>query len=213
MTVSANEEQMLCKAIEIARIKGVLPEATKQELAKVFGSRFKNALEAIEKGKVRRIVFMPSRREIWLVSGKERSYLILENAGYCSCEDFYFRVISHEEFLCYHLLAQRLAKVLGCYESVEEVDVGYYEIAVKTAREGEKPRKLSIRDVESIRKVIAAILYEEKRLPLEKLLETVHEAGFPSLTKKHLIVILVTDKAKRFRSVEGNWRLGTDFEL
>jgi predicted nucleic acid-binding Zn finger protein len=205
----ATEEHVLLEAIERIRVERVLSEGTRGELAKIFGARLDNALKAIEESKVRRLLFMPSRRVVWLVSGRERDYFILPKAGFCSCEDFYFRVISHEEFLCYHLLAQRLAEVLGRYESLEETDDRYEDVAMKVAREGERPRKLPIRDVENIRRVVAGVLSEEKALLLDRLLETVREAGFPDLTKRHLVAILVADKARRFHSVDGIWEIRT----
>ncbi|MCJ7633876.1 hypothetical protein MUP77_16005 [Candidatus Bathyarchaeota archaeon] len=205
MMSEAAEEHILLDAIETIKAKQLLPEEIRGKLTKIFSSRFGNALEAVEGGKVTKIVFKLSNRIVWLVSGKERNYLILPEAGYCSCEDFYFRVISHEEFICYHLLAQKLAQALGRYVIVEEKDERYEEVALKMAREGEKTRKLPIAEVENIRRVVAGVLSEEQGLPLERLLEAVREAGFPELTKKHLVSILVADKTKRFRSFEGIW--------
>lgn len=201
------EKQTLLEVLETIKIKHLLEAETNEKLAKVFGTRWENALEAINCTKVKKIVFVPSNRIVWLVSGKERDYLILPNAGYCSCEDFYFRVISHEEYLCYHLLAQRLAEGIGCYPTVSEDDITYDKIVFEIARKGEKTRKLPIQDVENIRRVATGILAEEESLILERLLDAVHEAGFPELTKKHLVVILNTDKAKRFYSLEGCWNL------
>jgi|GEM_PF-322016 len=207
MMPTAKEEHLLHETLERIRAEGTLSEAARDELVKIFGARLENALKAIEEGKVKRIAFMPSRRLVWLVSGKGRDYLVLPKAGFCSCEDFYFRVISHEEFFCYHILAQRLAEVLGRYEALERPDDGYEGLALKVAREGERPRKLPIGDVENIRRVVAGVLSEEGSLPLDRLLEVIHEAGFPQLTKKHLVAILVADKARRFHSIEGNWEL------
>jgi len=207
MMSAATEERILVEALETIKAEGVLSEGTRDELAKTFGPRFENALKAIEEGKVRRLLFVPSRRVVWLVSGRERDYLILPRAGFCSCEDFYFRVISHEEFLCYHLLAQRLTEALRQYSSIDEPDGRYEEIALRVARQFERPRKLPIRDVENIRRVVAGILSEEKTLPLERLLEEVHGAGFPDLTKRHLVAILVADKARRFHSIDGIWEM------
>jgi len=203
----ATEEQVLREALERIKVEGALPEATRNDLAKIFGVRLENALGTVEEGKVRRARFRPSGRVVWLVSGREREYFILPKAGFCSCEDFYFRVISHEEFLCYHLLAQRLAEAMGRYATFEEPDDRYEEVALRVAREHERPRKLPIRDVENVRRVVAGILSEERILPLDRLLEVVHEAGFPTLTKRHLIAILVADKDKRFRGVEGLWEM------
>ena len=86
-----------------------------------------------------------------------------------------------------------------------DLGLTYEKVALKIAREGEKTRKLPIAEVKNIRQVVAGVLSEEQGLPLERLLEAVSEAGFPELTKKHLVSILVADKTKRFRSIEGIW--------
>ena len=207
MMSATTEERILVEALETIRGERTLSEATRNELVKIFGTRFDHALNAVEEGKVRRLLFMPSRRVAWLISGRERDYFILPKAGFCSCEDFYFRVISHEEFLCYHLLAQRLSEALGRYATFEQPDDRYDEVALKVAREGERSRKLPIKEVENVRRVVAGVLSEEKSFPLDKLLEAVREAGFPDLTRKHLVAILVADKARRFHSVDGIWEM------
>jgi predicted nucleic acid-binding Zn finger protein len=45
--------------------------------------------------------------------------------GYCSCDDFYFSVIDGKVPLCHHLIARRLAEVVGRFEVVEQGD-GFY---------------------------------------------------------------------------------------
>jgi predicted nucleic acid-binding Zn finger protein len=207
MSSAVTEERVLLSVLNSIKEKGSLSDEIRAELSKVFGTRLENAVKAVEEGKVRRVIFTPSRRAVWIVSGKERDYLLLSAAGYCSCEDFYFRVISHEEFLCYHLLAQRLACALGKYRVAEEPDSRYDEVASKVAKEVEEPRKLPIEAVENVRRLVAAVLVEEQRLPIGRILELVREAGFPDLTSRHLVVILVADKAKRFRSLDGEWEL------
>jgi len=207
MSSAVTEERVLISVLNSIKEKGSLSDEIRDELSKVFGTRLENAVKAVEEGKVRRVTFTPSRRAVWIVSGKERDYLLLSAAGYCSCEDFYFRVISHEEFLCYHLLAQRLAGALGKYTVAEEPDSRYDEVASRVAKEVEEPRKLPIEAVENVRRLVAAVLVEEQRLPIGRILELVREAGFPDLTSRHLVVILVADKAKRFRGLDGEWEL------
>ena len=207
MSSAVTEERVLLSVLNSINDKSQLSDEIRDELSKVFGTRLENAVKAVEEGKVRRVTFTPSRRAVWIVSGKERDYLLLSAAGYCSCEDFYFRVISHEEFLCYHLLAQRLAGALGKYTVAEEPDSRYDEVASRVAKEVEEPRKLPIEAVENVRRLVAAVLVEEQRLPIGRILELVREAGFPDLTSRHLVVILVADKAKRFRGLDGEWEL------
>ncbi|MFB0543432.1 MAG: hypothetical protein ACETVR_01495 [Candidatus Bathyarchaeia archaeon] len=119
------ERGTLREACEEARRSGGLSEERLAELRSIFGGRFERALRVVEERRVKRYTFEPSGRVVWIVVGKEREYQILPGAGYCSCDDFYFRVINGETGLCYHLIAQCLAEALGVLEEVEEGDEFY----------------------------------------------------------------------------------------
>ena len=80
------------------------------------------AMEAVEEGRVKLYRFKPSGRERWIVVGRHGDYLVLPDSGYCSCNDFFFRVMSGEKPTCYHLVAVRLAKKSRAYEVIEEDD-------------------------------------------------------------------------------------------
>ncbi|MFP3985697.1 MAG: hypothetical protein ACLFU9_07030, partial [Candidatus Bathyarchaeia archaeon] len=79
---------------------------------------------------VKKYVFKPSSRIVWIVVGKERDYLIMPTADFCTCNDFYFRVMDKQIHLCYHLIAQKLAETLESYELYEEEDE-LYEVLMK----------------------------------------------------------------------------------
>jgi predicted nucleic acid-binding Zn finger protein len=108
-----------------AKKEGKLTGKNLTKLYEIFGQRFTRAFEALKEGRVKKYAFKPSGRTVWIVVGKERDYLIMPEAEFCSCDDFYFRVLDKEIHLCYHLLAQKLANILGWYESVEEHDELY----------------------------------------------------------------------------------------
>jgi predicted nucleic acid-binding Zn finger protein len=74
---------------------------------------------------VKKYVFKPSGRTVWIVIGRERDYLIMPEAEFCMCDDFYFRVLDKKIHLCYHLMAQKIARNLGWYETLEENDKLY----------------------------------------------------------------------------------------
>jgi len=95
------------------------------KLYEVFGQRFVKAFEALKESRVKKYVFKPSGRTVWIVVGKERDYLVMPEAEFCSCDDFYFRVIDKKIHLCYHLIAQKLAKNLKWYSTIEESDELY----------------------------------------------------------------------------------------
>ncbi|MCD6263162.1 hypothetical protein J7L60_01965 [Candidatus Bathyarchaeota archaeon] len=119
------EWRVLREICEEARRLGRLPGERLAELRALLGERLERALRAVEETRVKRYTFKPSGRIIWIVVGKEGEYQILPRAGYCSCDDFYFRIINGEAGLCYHLIAQRLAEALGRFEEVEEGDEFY----------------------------------------------------------------------------------------
>ncbi|MGC8896479.1 MAG: hypothetical protein ACP5LB_06935 [Candidatus Bathyarchaeia archaeon] len=108
-----------------AKKDGKLTGKNLTKLYEIFGQRFTRAFEALKEGRVKKYTFKPSGRTVWIVVGKERDYLIMPEAEFCSCDDFYFRVLDKEIHLCYHLIAQKLANILGWYESVEEHDELY----------------------------------------------------------------------------------------
>jgi len=105
----------------LKRGKG-LPEGYKRRLANAFGRRFENTLKALEEGVVKRYLFKPSGRVVWIVVGKEKDYQVIPAANYCSCDDFYFRVLDGDAALCYHVIAQKISEALGRYESIEDSD-------------------------------------------------------------------------------------------
>lgn len=92
------------------------------KLYEVFSQRFTRAFEALKENRVKKYVFKPSGRIVWIVVGKERDYLIMAQADFCTCDDFYFRVLDRQVHLCYHLIAQKIANALGWYETIDERD-------------------------------------------------------------------------------------------
>jgi predicted nucleic acid-binding Zn finger protein len=105
-----------------AKTAGKLSGDSLTELYELFGSRFTKALDALKEGRVKKYVFKPSGRIVWIVVGRERDYLIMPEAEFCPCEDFYFRVIDKKIHMCYHLLTQKIAQNLGWFNPIEEND-------------------------------------------------------------------------------------------
>lgn len=114
--------QRVCRNLEReSRIEA----ADRQRLFTVFGQRFTRAWEAIADKRVKKYVFKPSNRVVWIVVGKGRDYLIMPTVDFCTCNDFYFRVMNRQIHLCYHLIGQKLAEALERYDSYEEDDELY----------------------------------------------------------------------------------------
>jgi predicted nucleic acid-binding Zn finger protein len=115
----------ICKE---ANAEGEVTENHKGQLSAAFGPRFTKAWEALEQGRVKKYIFKPSGRIVWIVVGKERDYLVMPAADFCSCEDFYFKF--DKGHLCYHIIAQKLAEATRQFDLIEDSD-HLYEILIK----------------------------------------------------------------------------------
>jgi predicted nucleic acid-binding Zn finger protein len=118
----SKEIKLLERVCEEAKINGELTGNQSTQLSEVFGSRFIKASETLKEKRVKKYVFSPSGRIVWIVVGREREYQVIPAAGFCSCDDFYFRVMDQEAHICYHLIAQKIADALRGYDEVEEED-------------------------------------------------------------------------------------------
>jgi predicted nucleic acid-binding Zn finger protein len=120
-----SEIDILNDVCKKAKADGKLTGKNLTKLYEIFGQRFTRAFEALKENRVKKYVFKPRGRTVWIVVGRERDYLIMAEAEFCTCDDFYFRVLDRKVHLCYHLIAQKLAKNLDWYELVEEHDELY----------------------------------------------------------------------------------------
>ncbi len=128
MTNEINEIDTLNAVCKTAKTEGKLSGKNLTELYDLFGQRFTKALEALKENRVKKYIFKPSNRTIWIVIGRERDYLIMPEAEFCTCDDFYFRVLDKKIHLCYHLIAQKIARNLGWFEVIEENDELYQSL-------------------------------------------------------------------------------------
>ena len=112
----------ICKE---AKTKGKITDSQIKLLLEAFGLRFTKAFDAVNGERVKKYIFSPSGRIVWIVVGREREYQIIPVAGFCSCDDFYFRVMDREAKICYHLIAQKIAEALKNYDKIEEEDILY----------------------------------------------------------------------------------------
>ncbi len=119
------EIKILEKVCEEAKTKGEITGKQLTQLSEALGSRFTKAWETLKEERVKKYVFSPSGRIVWIVVGREREYQIMPAAGFCSCDDFYFRVMDREVHICYHLIAQKIADALGWFDKIEEDDETY----------------------------------------------------------------------------------------
>ena len=121
----ASEFNTLKQVCKEAAAEKKIRDADLSKLSAAFGQRFEKALEAVKDRRVKKYVFRPSKRVVWIVVGRERDYLIMPAADFCTCDDFYFRAMDRQIHLCYHLIAQKIAETTESYELYEEEDELY----------------------------------------------------------------------------------------
>lgn len=88
----------------------------REELASRFAhlsrypGQFDRAIEAVLGGCLKRHVFTPSGRILYTVVGKSGEEFIDPDRPFCSCKQFFFRVLGGKVDTCYHLLGYKIAK-------------------------------------------------------------------------------------------------------
>lgn len=200
------KEKILEAALRRIRKLENLPEEALEELSNVFGERFRLALQAVEEGRVKKYFFKPSNRVLWIVVGRKRDYEVVPEAPFCSCQDFYFRVLEGEAPLCYHLLAQKIAEALGKYDVFHEDDE-LYERFMTEWREPEKGGKAAwLKYVAEVRDAAAKILGEKKKsYTLRELYGELLGLGYEIPSPRSLASALLLDPKRRFHSIDGRW--------
>ena len=110
------------------RLSGGIDGKTRAKLLAHFAKRFENALLLIKAKQVKKFIFSPSGRVIWSIKGRKAEYQVIPDSNFCSCDDYYFRVIDRKRQLCYHIIAQRLADALEEYDLEKLSDSSYSKI-------------------------------------------------------------------------------------
>lgn len=120
-----SEIEVLNNICKKAKTEGKLTGKNLTALYDIFGQRFTKAFETLKENRVKKYIFKPGGRIVWIVVGRERDYLIMPEVDFCTCDDFYFRVLDRQVHMCYHLIAQKLAKNLDWFDTIEEHDELY----------------------------------------------------------------------------------------
>jgi predicted nucleic acid-binding Zn finger protein len=66
-----------------------------------------------------------------VVTGRGRDYQVLPDSSFCTCDDYYFRVMERKKQLCYHIIAQQLSVAMSKDNAIEMTDSRYPEITSK----------------------------------------------------------------------------------
>jgi len=131
VTPKPDEDVVLKQLSEELRRTHTLSEENKETLSKVFEKRLRPALGLVEAKSVTRYRFKPSGRTVWIVRGRKGDYQVMPESMFCTCDDYYFRVMDNKKQLCYHLVAQQIAEAMGKFGIFDQSDSSYAELTVK----------------------------------------------------------------------------------
>ena len=120
MGKKASEADVLEGICEAIRVEGGVSDTHAGMLEEMFGQRIHKAFEALDESRIKKYVFKPSNRIVWIVVGKHRDYLVMPVVHYCSCDDFYYQF--DRGHVCYHIIAQKLADATGRFDLFEDED-------------------------------------------------------------------------------------------
>ena len=91
-----SEIEKLLVICQKAKRDGKLSGKNLNELHNIFGQRFTKALDTLRNNRVKKYNFKPGSKTVWVVIGRERDYLVIPEADFCTCDDFYFRVLDRK---------------------------------------------------------------------------------------------------------------------
>ena len=78
----------------------------------------KRAAEAVSRGCAKLHLFSPSGRIIYTVVGRSGDEFIDPFRPFCSCKNFFFRVLAGRNETCYHLLTYEAAERLSRFDRI-----------------------------------------------------------------------------------------------
>lgn len=128
---NVRETAILERACQEIREAGSVSPRTNSQLEETFEKRFLEAMRLVQQGKIRQVNFRPSGRTVWVVTGRKKEYQVMPESMFCTCDDYYFRVMGHKKQLCYHLIAQNLAVALAKHAETDMADSSYARFTAK----------------------------------------------------------------------------------
>ena len=91
----------------------------------MYGTKLDRAIEVVLSGGVKEARFLPSGRKIVTVVGRMGDEFVDPDKSYCSCSNYFFRVVGGREEICYHLLSYKVASNAGRVDIIEFSDEEY----------------------------------------------------------------------------------------
>jgi len=104
--------------------KGDIDDEFVNYLESIYPEKSSEILQSLKRG-ITKYIFKPSNRIIWTAIGENDEYLIYPKI-YCSCIDFYNRVvIKRKKVVCKHLIAQTISDALNNFKEKKLDDRNY----------------------------------------------------------------------------------------
>ena len=100
-----------------------------------YGTKLDRAIDAVLAGGVKEARFLPSGRKVVTVVGSMGDEFVDPDKPYCSCSNFFFRVVGGREEICYHLLSYKIAAKAGKVDVIEFSDEEYGAYFAATVRD------------------------------------------------------------------------------
>ncbi|HKT21715.1 MAG TPA: hypothetical protein VJR06_03710 [Nitrososphaerales archaeon] len=100
-----------------------------------YGTKLDRAIDAVLTGGVKEARFLPSGRKVVTVVGRMGDEFVDPERPYCSCSNFFFRVVGGREEICYHLLSYKIASETGKVDVIEFADEEYGPYFAATVRD------------------------------------------------------------------------------
>jgi predicted nucleic acid-binding Zn finger protein len=100
-----------------------------------YGTKLDRAVDTVLAGGVKEAKFLPSGRKIVTVVGTLGDEFVDPDGPYCSCSNFFFRVVGGREEVCYHILSYRIASKEGRMDTIEFSDDEYGPYFAATVRD------------------------------------------------------------------------------
>jgi len=100
------------------------PNETRAEFASRFSQyssyqrEFARAIEVVLDGCVKRHSFVPSGRTLYTVVGRSGEEFIDPERPFCTCKQFFFRVLGGKAETCYHLLGYEIARDAQLFDEI-----------------------------------------------------------------------------------------------
>jgi len=130
-----------------------MPETieSKEQLASTFSrysenkAQFAKALDAAFGGCVKKHLFLPSGRIVYTVVGSHADEFVDPEKPFCSCESYFYNVLSEKSEECYHMLAYTMAAESGLTDEIKFDDEEYDEFMRLLASDVLRSRELAKR--------------------------------------------------------------------